>query len=136
VLLGDDLDAWPHHPQDRHLLRMWTRLRVHFIGAVWMTRCQRPTNSSFAKTVASLCIQSLTTALRRDWTRVTKDLRTLDNGSFCAGWWRGFDRELPMEAFEEQWPQFFHHFQDPVLPETSKTLSLLLSETLPVLIPL
>ena len=43
-----------------------------------------------------------------DWARTQQDVRTLDDGSFCSAWWRGFDAKLSQEEFEEQWPPVFH----------------------------
>ena len=30
-------------------------------------------------------------AISRDWARTQCDVRTLDDGTFCTDWWRGFD---------------------------------------------
>ena len=45
----------------------------------------------------------VTSAISRDWTRMTKDVRTLDDGHFCHDWWRGFDVSITMARFVTQW---------------------------------
>ena len=105
VLLADDLDAWPGHPADPATLRLWTRLRVAVLGAVWRVRCARDEGPgvSFARRVVSLALQHLLGAIRRDWSRTQGDVRLADAGAFCVDWWRGFDVELAVNDFVAQW---------------------------------
>ena len=60
VLLADDLSSWPHAPHDPGALKMWTRLRVTTLGAIWQTRCARAdgraSESSFARQAVSLAV--------------------------------------------------------------------------------
>ena len=107
VLLADDLAGWPLAPQDPGTLKMWTRLRVTTIGAIWQTRCARAegraAEGSFARRVVSLAVAHLVAAIRRDWLRTQADLRHLDDGAFCVDWWRGFDISLTEAQFVRQW---------------------------------
>ena len=40
----------------------------------------------FAHRVAKLTINSITTAISRDWTRTQRDVSTMDDGHFCTDW--------------------------------------------------
>jgi hypothetical protein len=124
----DDVDAWPDRPDDKQLLRLWTRLRVTTLGAIWRirtARADRRDGRPFAHRVIALVINKLTEAIARDWIRTQQDVRTLDDGSFCSAWWRGFDASLSQEAFEEQWPPVFHRVQE---QQGNKHLEIILTE--------
>ena len=138
ALLVDDLDAWPDHPTDPRLLCLWNRLRLNTLGAIWMTRCQRAElvpGVSFARTAVTLAIKHLGDAVMRDWLRSNQDVRNLDNGSFCAGWWKGFDRQLDPRDFEHQWPPFFHVIQSSLPPIVASSLTLLITISTPIAAP-
>ena len=72
VLLADDLSGWPDCPADPAALKMWTRLRVAVMGAIWQVRCARDdgrSGESFARRVVHLAVLHLVRAIRRDWKR-------------------------------------------------------------------
>jgi hypothetical protein len=121
VILLDDLAAWPDHPRDQRLLKMWTRLRVTTLGAIWQTRAaraERRDERPFAGRAINLTIHTLCEAIKRDWARTQQDMRMLDDGSFCSAWWRGFDARLTPEKFEEQWPPVFHKIRNQAPDQT------------------
>ena len=109
LLLGDDPQAWPPDlvPVDRKTYRLWTRLRVHILGAIWRVRCSRAEvtvrHSSFARRVISTAVEQLIDNIQRDWARTQQDLRTMASGSFCQQWWRGRDTQISTSAFISQW---------------------------------
>ena len=106
VLLADDVDGWMDRPATRPGLRLWTRLRVSVLGAIWRLRCDRdhvPAGQTFARTAVSMAVETFTAAMQRDWLRTHTDVRTLDDGFFCTDWWRGFDRRLTVGQFVQQW---------------------------------
>ena len=109
VLLGDDLRAWTvdSPAEEPRLLALWTRLRVAAIGSIWQARCARDQGRlrdiSPARLAILLAAKRLRGAIERDWLRVSEDIRTLDNGFFCADWWRGVDPQLSMEKFSSSW---------------------------------
>ena len=144
VLLADDLAAWPEKPTDAGALRMWTRLRVTTLGAIWRVRCSRdtdPEGGPFARRVARMVTDHLCAAIQRDWQRTQCDVRQLDDGAFCVDWWRGLDCSLSVDKFVEQWadpPVFCRVLGEPPAhhhdPDT-RTMELLLGEDLPVVFP-
>jgi hypothetical protein len=105
VLLADDIEVWPGRPPDPGSLRLWTRLRVAVLGAIWQVRCSRDTapGVSFARRVVRLAVQHIVDAIRRDWSRTLGDIRLADAGAFCVDWWRGVDMALRPEIFAVQW---------------------------------
>ena len=107
LLLADDTASWPNAPQDAGAMRLWTRLRVTTLGAIWRARCAREEGmlrpGSFARQVVAAVVGHINAAIRRDWARTQVDLRQLDDGAFCVDWWRGFDTALTVEQFELQW---------------------------------
>jgi hypothetical protein len=105
VLLADDIDAWPGRPPDLGSQRLWTRLRVAVLGAIWHVRCSRAAvpGMSFARRVVHLAVQHLLEAIRRDWSRTQGDVRLADAGAFCVDWWRGVDLAMRPEVFVAQW---------------------------------
>lgn len=112
-LLADDPSAgWPGCASDPWLLRMWTRLRVATLGALWRVRCRvasglHPEASldhhALSHRSARMAAESLLASISRDWRRVESDVRTLDSGVFCADWWRGLDVKISLEVFGEEW---------------------------------
>ena len=142
VLLADDLEAWPDHPTDARTLRLWTRLRVAVLGAMWHVRCSRMAEvGSFARRAISLALHHLLGALHRDWARTQGDLRHVNAGGFCVDWWRGVDMALTADAFEQEWarPPLLCRVigQRPMLPGSAdaRQLELLLSPVHPVPLP-
>ena len=135
---------WPDRPTQASLLRLWHFFRITTLGAIWRIRCSRLGRShqgSFARRVAKLVIASTNSAISRDWTRTQCDVRTLDDGTFCTDWWRGFDARLPLSQFIATWalPPIFCTVAgapplDPAAPDT-RTLDLRLSASSP-LVPL
>jgi hypothetical protein len=107
VLLADDLEAWPARPGAPGAVRLWTRLRVAVLGAIWRVRCSRDEHrgESFARRAVRLGVQQLLAAIQRDWSRTQGDLRMADGGAFCVDWWRGFDVSQSVSDFEAQWAQ-------------------------------
>ena len=109
VLLADDLRAWTVDSpvEEPRLLALWTRLRVAVIGSIWQARCARDQGRlrdiSPARLAILLAVKQLRGAIERDWLRVSQDIRTLDNGFFCADWWRGVDPQLSIEKFNLSW---------------------------------
>ena len=107
LLLADDLASWPQAPQDAATLKMWTRLRVATLGAIWQLRCaradSRASQPSFARQAVELAVGHLRSAIQRDWQRTQADLRQQDDGAFCVDWWRGFDSTLSQAQFVDQW---------------------------------
>lgn len=106
VLLADDPRDWAEAPQDERKYRLWTRLRVATLGAIWRVRCARDeggTHVSFAHKAASLAVDTITSAIARDWRRTQASVRSLDDGAFCTDWWRGFDGCMTVTKFEKQW---------------------------------
>ena len=108
VLLADELELWDERPVTPAGVRLWLRLRVAVLGAIWRLRCSRadvPAGQTFAHAAVSMAVATLTTAIERDWLRTHTDMRSLDDGNFCTDWWRGFDRRLTVDKFVEQWAQ-------------------------------
>lgn len=142
VLLLDDLDAWQGRPTDRHILQLWTRLRVSLLGAIWQVRCSRAAEpGTFARRAVCLALQHLLGAIQRDWARTQDDIRHQDAGGFCVDWWRGVDTLLPVSAFVDQWarPPLFCTVQH-ILPsqpggDYEQRLELLLGPGFPVALP-
>ena len=146
VFLMDDPHLWPGQPiDDPHLLRLWHFLRIATIGAIWRVRCARDEHAhrggSFARRVTMLVVDTVVTAIQRDWTRTHCDIRTLDDGHFCQDWWRGFDASLSVEKFTTSWatPPVFSRVtrHDPAQRGAPPTYSLdiFLSRTAPVPLP-
>ena len=141
ILLADDPHLWPDKPTRAALLRHWHFFRITTLGAIWRIRCSRVGYShkgSFAHRVATLVIDSTTSAISRDWTRTQRDVRTMDDGHFCTDWWRGFDARIPISKFVTAWtspPTFCTLVGDPPeaphAPDT-RTLAFKLSSTSPI----
>ena len=147
VFLADDpSDPWPGRPvDDPPLLRLWHFLRIVTIGAIWRVRCARDEGAhrgSFARRVALLVVDTVVSAIHRDWTRMQTDVRTLDDGHFCQDWWRGFDASISVEKFTATWaapPILARVVQqdDPARPDAQPTISLvvIISRTGPAPLP-
>ncbi len=48
-------------------------------------------------------MDTVVTAIRRDWARVDGDIRGADNGKFCCDWWRSVCMRLEQEQFVRLW---------------------------------
>src|SRR4029079_16390480 len=104
VMLADDVRGWPLAPSDADAYRMWTRLRVATLGAIWRVRCARDeeqSSAAFAHKAVSMAVDSLVTAIQRDWRRTQEDVRTIDAGACCTDWWRGLDGLTKVSTFEK-----------------------------------
>ena len=113
VLLADRLGTWEEAPEGRPAQRLWTRLRVATLGAIWQARCERDARSlspgtSLARRAASLALAAVEGGIHRDWARVDGAARA-PLPPFCAPWFRGLDLSIPLKTFREQWaePGFF-----------------------------
>ena len=144
VFLADDPLLWPGKPDNAALLRLWHFLRITTIGAIWRIRCSRNERShqgSFARRIALLVVQSVNSAISRDWARTQSDVRKLDDGQFCTDWWRGFDAQIAVSKFIRTWgtPEIFCNIlgappAGPQDPDT-RTLNILLSRSSPLALP-
>jgi hypothetical protein len=107
VLLADQLHSWEDAPVGRPAQRLWTRLRVATIGAIWQARCERdasslPPGTTLARRAASLALAAVVGAIHRDWARAA-DVASVPLPPFCAPWFRGLDLSISLKAFKEQW---------------------------------
>jgi hypothetical protein len=102
VLLADDHRIWqPAGPAP--LGRLWTLLRAAWLHSVWHCRSWRPElqGSSFAAAAATRVVQSVRSAIRRDWLRATQGVRALSD--LPKDYFRGRDPALDMEVFLQSW---------------------------------
>ena len=113
VLLADDLSGWPSSPAGFRAQRLWTRLRVATLGAIWQARCERDEGGikegmTLARRAATLALRSVQSAILRDWARAGA-AAPHDLPGYCAAWLRGFDASITLAAFKSQWavPGFF-----------------------------
>ena len=93
--------------------RLWTRLRVATLGAIWQARCERDADgllpgTTLARRAASLALASVEGSIRRDWARAV-DVAPSALPPFCAAWFRGIDLTITLKAFKERWavPGYF-----------------------------
>lgn len=108
LLLADDINAWPEDIRPSGpAYRLWTRLRVNVLGAIWRVRCARgeatARQQSVSRQVITIAVEHIVEAIQRDWLRSHTDIRTLDNGAFCSAWWRGTDTKIKRLEFLERW---------------------------------
>ena len=147
ILLADVPHPWLARPNaPPGLLRLWHYLRITTIGAIWRVRCARDEHShrpgSFARRFALIIVNTITSAISRDWARTQSDVRQLDDGQFCNDWWRGFDVALSISKFANSWatPPVFCNIVGvaPTLPHNpdTRTLDFLISRTSPMPLPL
>ena len=145
ILLSDDHSGWPTCPSDDPpLLRLWHFLRITTIGAIWRVRCARDESlhrGSFARRVAILVVDTVISAIQRDWIRTQEDVRTLDDGHFCHDWWRGFDVSIPLDRFVKLWAsppalcRVVTHPPAQIGGQPSYSLDLHISRTAPLPLP-
>jgi hypothetical protein len=137
-LLADDPLGW-EGAQDPALYRMWTRLRVATLGALWHTRVSWAGalhGASFANSAVRLAVRTLRSAIQRDWMRSGGNARQLQGGSFNGGWWRGFDSSITHSQFMALWarPAIFCRVEEPGATG-GRALLLLISDSSPVSVP-
>ena len=80
------------------------------LGAIWRVRCERTERAhqgTFARQAATIALETIVGAIKRDWLRTQRDVRTLDDGFFCNAWWRGFDAAMTVDDFKAQWAPLF-----------------------------
>jgi hypothetical protein len=89
-----------------------------------------------------MAIDTVTSAINRDWRRCQDDLSTLDDGAFSTDWWRGAQMWMKVRTFEHLWtkPKVFCYLDGPA-PVTrqdidTRTLEMLFNAAIPgVLLP-
>ena len=142
VLLADDLGGWPGCPLGaKHMLQQWTRLQVAVLGGFWRARCERTEQllrGTLARRAVTIALENIVGAIKRDWLRTQRDVRTLDDGFFCSAWWRGFDSVMSVDAFERQWAPLFCRVVGPPPAQgelDTRTMVLCLDERGPVPLP-
>ena len=112
VLLSDRLDSWPDAPVGKGARRLWTRLRVATLGAIWQARCERGAAGlgglSLARRAATLALGSVLGGIQRDWARAG-GLDTASLPAACSAWFRGLDVSMRLESFKQLWasPDYF-----------------------------
>ena len=144
VLLADDLSAWEQGPTTPGAVRLWTRLRVTTLGAIWRVRCLRESTldpTPFARQVVLMVVDALVKAILRDWRRTQGDVRRMDDGAFCMDWWRGMDCTITVDKFIAQWanpPVFCRVVGEAPEHEgdvDTRSLELLIGDDTPVVAP-
>ncbi|KAJ9506749.1 hypothetical protein QJQ45_013613 [Haematococcus lacustris] len=99
-------EAPPFQPHDSLL---WLRLRVAYLGAVWLLRSSGAATTlqpqQVARRVVEEVISTLTTAVKRDWHRVGRDIRVGLCGAVPSTWFKGKDPELDAAHFDQLWPE-------------------------------
>ncbi|KAJ9524856.1 hypothetical protein QJQ45_003007 [Haematococcus lacustris] len=99
-------EAPPFQPPDSLL---WLRLRVAYMGAVWRLRSSGAATAlqpqQVARRVVEEVISTLTTAVKRDWHRVGRDIRVDLCGAVPSTWFKGKDPELDAAHFDQLWPE-------------------------------
>ena len=124
VLLVDTLGGWEEAPVGMPAQRLWSRLRVATLGAIWQARCERdaaglPPGITLARRAASLALAAVEGAIHRDWARVAA-VAPAPLPPFCVAWFRGLDLSISLSDFKERWtePGFFCevHEEDGPLP--------------------
>ncbi|KAJ9530847.1 hypothetical protein QJQ45_028863 [Haematococcus lacustris] len=99
-------EAPPFQPSDSLL---WLRLRVAFLGTVWRLRSSGAATAlqpqMVAQRVAEEVVLTLSSAVKRDWHRVGRDIRVGLCGAVPSTWFRGTDPELGADQFDRLWPE-------------------------------
>ncbi|KAJ9524786.1 hypothetical protein QJQ45_024418 [Haematococcus lacustris] len=103
---GRKSEAPPFQPPDSLL---WLRLRVAYIGTVWRLRSSGAATTlqpqMVAQRVAEEVVLTLSSAVKRDWHRVGRDIRVGLCGAVPSTWFRGTDPELGADQFDRLWPE-------------------------------
>ncbi|KAJ9504553.1 hypothetical protein QJQ45_020180 [Haematococcus lacustris] len=95
----------PFQPPDSLL---WLRLRVAYLGAVWRLRSLGAATALQPQQVARRVVEevsTLTTAIKRDWHRVGRDISVGLCGAVPSTWFKGKDPELDAAHFDQLWPE-------------------------------
>ncbi|KAJ9510602.1 hypothetical protein QJQ45_027471 [Haematococcus lacustris] len=105
-------EAPPFQPPDSLL---WLRLRVAFLGTVWRLRSSGAATAlqpqMVAQRVAEEVVLTLSSAVKRDWHRVGRDIRVGLCGAVPSTWFRGTDPELGADQFDRHTsPRMLMHF--------------------------
>ena len=126
ILIADDQSAWA--PQSAPTL--WTQLRIATLHAIWHCRSWRDDGDCPAARV----VRSLTSAIRRDWARVTLDLRQTAAASASLPVLAPRDRDpsLSLACFKSSW---CHRNVLCSVQDDPPAMTLLLSHLLPIPIP-
>ncbi|KAJ9516746.1 hypothetical protein QJQ45_027158, partial [Haematococcus lacustris] len=99
-------EAPPFQPPDSLL---WLRLRVAYLGTVWRLRSSGAATAlqpqMVAQRVAEEVVLTLSSAVKRDWHRVGRDIRVGLCGAVPSTWFRGTDPELGADQFDRLWPE-------------------------------
>ncbi|KAJ9518354.1 hypothetical protein QJQ45_010319 [Haematococcus lacustris] len=99
-------EAPPFQPPDSLL---WLRLRVAYLGTVWRLRSSGAATAlqpqMVAQRVAEEVVLTLSSAVKRDWHRVGRDIRVGLCGAVPSTWFRGKDPELGADQFDRLWPE-------------------------------
>ncbi|KAJ9529876.1 hypothetical protein QJQ45_022318 [Haematococcus lacustris] len=99
-------EAPPFLPLDSLL---WLRLRVAYMGAVWRLLSSGAATAlqphQVARRVVEEVISTLTTAVKRDWHRVGRDIRVGLCSAVPSTWFEGKDPELDAAHFDQLWPE-------------------------------
>ena len=87
-------------------------LRVTTLGALWQERVREPHGRppedfplelDYGHRAIELAKNMIQEAILRDWLRTQVDIRSLDNGMFCADWWRGVSGSITVDSFIGLW---------------------------------
>lgn len=127
VFLADETSVWAPPPPLAHL---WTHLRLAYLHAVWRLRARRSLAGEELTPVAvcGATVAAVRAAIRRDFTRATRDLRRL--GGTYAEWFRGRDASIQVGEFLRRWAH-----GDVLCRVTQGGLQLHFSLALPVAVP-
>ena len=82
---------------------VWLALRAAFLHTVWQLRCRRSL-AGLPLSAPGVCagvVAAVTTSIRRDWARATKDLVKLSGA--CPEWFRGRSPALTLAQFKARW---------------------------------
>jgi len=100
VLLLDDAGAWspPHQ-----LGRLWTRLRLGLLHALWQRRDMTGGQDTRAAAEAAvhMFLAKVRSQIRLDWRRCSEDVRL--NSGVPLAWLAGRQPTLARETFEDRW---------------------------------
>jgi hypothetical protein len=94
--------------------QLWSLFRTALVHAAWERRSTRWRDgargrgggaplqpAAAAERVAAAVVATVVGCMRRDWTRVASDPRSLT--SVCSSWFRGRDPRMSLDAFRARW---------------------------------
>jgi hypothetical protein len=95
--------------------RLWQRLRVLFLGAVWLVRSNPPRDkrpphqdqapdAAHALAIIQDILTNLQRGVRRDWLRVLEDPRSATGNTVPSAWFKGLPPTLTLDQFQALWP--------------------------------